>query len=230
MAAPAVVLLSGGLDSATALAVAKRDGFTPYALSILYGQRHSVEIDCARRVAASAGAADHIFAEVDLRLFGGSALTADVDVPKHNSLCELDDSAIPITYVPARNTIFLSLALAYAETLGANDIYAGMNALDYSGYPDCRPEYIAAYEAMARLATVAGIGGAPLHIHTPLIALTKGQIITLGTELGVDYSLTSSCYDPQPGPTACGQCDSCLLRLKGFADAQLSDPIAYVGR
>lgn len=230
MAAPAVVLLSGGLDSATALAVAKRDGFTPYALSILYGQRHSVEIDCARRVAASAGAADHIFAEVDLRLFGGSALTADVDVPKHNSLCELDDSAIPVTYVPARNTIFLSLALAYAETLGANDIYAGMNALDYSGYPDCRPEYIAAYEAMARLATVAGIGGAPLHIHTPLIALTKGQIITLGTELGVDYSLTSSCYDPQPGPTACGQCDSCLLRLKGFADAQLSDPIAYVGR
>lgn len=230
MAAPAVVLLSGGLDSATALAVAKRDGFTPYALSILYGQRHSVEIDCARRVAASAGAADHIFAEVDLRLFGGSALTADVDVPKHNSLGELDDSAIPVTYVPARNTIFLSLALAYAETLGANDIYAGMNALDYSGYPDCRPEYIAAYEAMARLATVAGIGGAPLHIHTPLIALTKGQIITLGTELGVDYSLTSSCYDPQPGPTACGQCDSCLLRLKGFADAQLSDPIAYVGR
>lgn len=230
MAAPAVVLLSGGLDSATALAVAKRDGFTPYALSILYGQRHSVEIDCARRVAASAGAADHIFAEVDLRLFGGSALTADVDVPKHNSLGELDDSAIPVTYVPARNTIFLSLALAYAETLGANDIYAGMNALDYSGYPDCRPEYIAAYEAMARLATVAGIGGAPLHIHTPLIALTKGQIITLGTELGVDYSLTSSCYDPQPGSTACGQCDSCLLRLKGFADAQLSDPIAYVGR
>lgn len=230
MAAPAVVLLSGGLDSATALAVAKRDGFTPYALSILYGQRHSVEIDCARRVAASAGAADHIFAEVDLRLFGGSALTADVDVPKHNSLGELDDSAIPVTYVPARNTIFLSLALAYAETLGANDIYAGMNALDYSGYPDCRPEYIAAYEAMARLATVAGIGGAPLHIHTPLIALTKGQIITLGTELGVDYSLTSSCYDPQLGPTACGQCDSCLLRLKGFADAQLSDPIAYVGR
>lgn len=230
MAAPAVVLLSGGLDSATALAVAKRDGFTPYALSILYGQRHSVEIDCARRVAASAGAADHIFAEVDLRLFGGSALTADVDVPKHNSLGELDDSAIPVTYVPARNTIFLSLALAYAETLGANDIYAGMNALDYSGYPDCRPEYIAAYEAMARLATVAGIGGAPLHIHTPLIALTKGQIITLGTELGVDYSLTSSCYDPQLEPTACGQCDSCLLRLKGFADAQLSDPIAYVGR
>lgn len=230
MAAPAVVLLSGGLDSATALAVAKRDGFTPYALSILYGQRHSVEIDCARRVAASAGAADHIFAEVDLRLFGGSALTADVDVPKHNSLGELDDSAIPVTYVPARNTIFLSLALAYAETLGANDIYAGMNALDYSGYPDCRPEYIAAYEAMARLATVAGIGGAPLHIHTPLIALTKGQIITLGTELGVDYSLTSSCYDPQPGSTACGQCDNCLLRLKGFADAQLSDPIAYVGR
>ena len=229
MAAPAVVLLSGGLDSATALAVAKRDGFTPYALSILYGQRHSVEIDCARRVAASAEAADHIFAEVDLRLFGGSALTADVDVPKHDSLSDLDGSAIPVTYVPARNTIFLSLALAYAETLGASDIYAGMNALDYSGYPDCRPEYIAAYEAMARLATVAGIGGAPLHIHTPLIELTKGQIITLGTELGVDYSLTSSCYDPHPGPTACGHCDSCLLRLKGFADARLSDPIAYVG-
>lgn len=230
MAAPAVVLLSGGLDSATALAVAKRDGFTPYALSILYGQRHSVEIDCARRVAASAEAADHIFAEVNLRLFGGSALTADVDVPKHNSLGELDHSAIPVTYVPARNTIFLSLALAYAETLGANHIYAGMNALDYSGYPDCRPEYIAAYEAMARLATVAGISGTPPQIHSPLIELTKGEIITLGTELGVDYSLTFSCYDPQPGPTACGHCDSCLLRLKGFAEARLSDPIAYVGR
>lgn len=229
MSAPAVVLLSGGLDSATALAVAKRDGFTPHALSVLYGQRHSVELDCARRVAASGGAAGHVFAEVDLRLFGGSALTADVDVPKHDAVSELDDSAVPVTYVPARNTIFLSLALAYAETLGASDIYAGMNALDYSGYPDCRPEYIAAYEKMARLATVAGISGTPLHIHTPLIDLTKGQIITLGTELGVDYSLTSSCYDPQPGPTACGRCDSCLLRLKGFADARLTDPIAYVG-
>lgn len=229
MSAPAVVLLSGGLDSATALAVAKRDGFTPYALSVLYGQRHSGELDCARRVAASGGAGGHVFAEVDLRLFGGSALTADVDVPKHDAVSELDDSAVPVTYVPARNTIFLSLALAYAETLGASDIYAGMNALDYSGYPDCRPEYIAAYEKMARLATVAGISGTPLHIHTPLIDLTKGQIIALGTELGVDYSLTSSCYDPQPGPTACGRCDSCLLRLKGFADAGLTDPIAYVG-
>ena len=229
MSAPAVVLLSGGLDSATALAVAKRDGFTPYALSVLYGQRHKVEIDCSRHVAASAGTADHIFAEVDLRLFGGSALTADVEVPKHDSVGELDDSAVPVTYVPARNTIFLSLALAYAETVGASDIYAGMNALDYSGYPDCRPEYIAAFETMARLATVAGMSGAPLRIHTPLIELTKGQIITLGTKLGVDYSLTSSCYDPSPGPTACGHCDSCLLRLKGFADAGLTDPIAYVG-
>lgn len=227
MAAPAVVLLSGGLDSATALAVAKRDGFTPYALSILYGQRHSVEIDCARRVAASAEVADHIFAEVDLRLFGGSALTTKVAVPKHNSVGELNSSAIPVTYVPARNTIFLSLALAYAETLGASDIYAGMNALDYSGYPDCRPEYIAAYEAMARLATVAGISGAPLHVHTPLINLTKAQIIALGMELGVDYSQTSSCYDPLAGPKACGHCDSCLLRLKGFAEAGLGDPIAY---
>lgn len=225
----AVVLLSGGLDSATALAVARRDGRIPYALSVLYGQRHSVEIDCARRVAASGGAADHVFAEVDLRLFGGSALTADVDVPKHSSVGELNDSEVPVTYVPARNTIFLSLALAYAETLGASDIYAGMNALDYSGYPDCRPEYIAAYEQMARLATVAGISGKPLNIHTPLIDLTKGQIIALGTELGVDYSLTSSCYDPQPGPIACGHCDSCLLRLKGFEDAGLTDPISYVG-
>lgn len=229
MSAPAVVLLSGGLDSATTLAVARRDGRTPYALSVLYGQRHSVEIDCARRVAVSGGAAGHVFAEVDLRLFGGSALTADVDVPKHDSVGELDDSAVPVTYVPARNTIFLSLALAYAETLGASDIYAGMNALDYSGYPDCRPEYIAAYEKMARLATVAGISGTPLRIHTPLIDLTKGEIITLGTELGVDYSLTSSCYDPRPGPAACGHCDSCLLRLKGFADAGLTDPIVYIG-
>lgn len=227
MSAPAVVLLSGGLDSATALAIAKRDGFTPYALSVTYGQRHIVELDCARRIAESADAAGHIFAEVDLRLFGGSALTADVEVPKHDSVGELDESSVPVTYVPARNTIFLSLALAYAETLGASDIYAGMNALDYSGYPDCRPEYIAAYENMARLATVAGISGTPLHVHTPLIQLTKAQIITLGTELGVDYSLTSSCYDPRPGPVACGHCDSCLLRLKGFADAGLTDPIAY---
>lgn len=230
MSAPAVVLLSGGLDSATALAVAKRDGFTPYALSVLYGQRHSLELDCARKVAAHAGVADHVVAEVNLRLFGGSALTADVDVPKHESLDELDHSAIPVTYVPARNTIFLSLALAYAETLGASDIYVGVNALDYSGYPDCRPEYVAAYEAMARLATVAGISGTPLRIHAPLIELTKSQIINLGTQMGVDYSLTSSCYDPRPGPTACGHCDSCLLRLKGFADAGLTDPIAYLGR
>lgn len=229
MSAPAVVLLSGGLDSATALAVAQRDGFSPHALSVLYGQRHSVEIDCARRVASTAGVAEHIFAEVDLRLFGGSALTAEVDVPKHNSVEDLDNAEVPATYVPARNTIFLSLALAYAETLGANDIYVGVNALDYSGYPDCRPEYIAAYEDMARLATVAGISGAALRIHAPLIQLTKSQIIVLGTELGVDYSLTSSCYDPQPGPMACGHCDSCLLRLRGFADAGLTDPIGYAG-
>lgn len=227
MTGPAIVLLSGGLDSATALAVARRDGFEAQALSFRYGQRHSQELECARRVAQAGGVARHVIADIDLRVFGGSALTDDIDVPKHDSVGELDESAVPVTYVPARNTIFLSFALAFAETVGASDIYIGVNALDYSGYPDCRPEYIRAFEAMGRLATVAGIRGRELHIHTPLIELTKAQIIKLGTGLGVDYGITSSCYDPKPGPVACGHCDSCLLRLKGFAEAGLTDPIQY---
>lgn len=229
MSDPAIVLLSGGLDSATAVAVAKRDGFTPYALSFSYGQRHNVELACAERIAAREDVARHVVADIDLRVFGGSALTDDIDVPKHDSVGQLDESTVPVTYVPARNTIFLSFALAYAETVGASDIYIGVNALDYSGYPDCRPEYIAAFEAMGRLATVAGVNGRHLRIHTPLIELTKAQIIQLGLSLGVDYSLTSSCYDPDPGPVACGRCDSCLLRLKGFADAGEVDPIPYKG-
>ena len=229
MSQPAIVLLSGGLDSATALAIAERDGFTPYALSFAYGQRHSVELDCANRVAQNSDVERHVVADIDLRVFGGSALTADIDVPKHGEVGDLDASEVPVTYVPARNTIFLSFALAYAETVGASDIYIGVNALDYSGYPDCRPEYIAAFEAMGRLATVAGVSGRQLKIHAPLIELTKAEIIELGMSLGVDYSLTSSCYDPAPGPVACGHCDSCLLRLKGFADAGFTDPIAYRG-
>jgi 7-cyano-7-deazaguanine synthase len=224
---PAIVLLSGGLDSATALAVAKRDGFEPYALSFRYGQRHTVELDCAQRISTRENVARHVIADIDLRVFGGSALTADIEVPKHDSVEQLDPDAVPVTYVPARNTIFLSFALAFAETVGASDIYIGVNALDYSGYPDCRPEYIAAFETMGRLATVAGVGGRPLRIHTPLIQLTKAQIIELGLGLGVDYSLTSSCYDPAPGPIACGHCDSCLLRQKGFAEVGQPDPIVY---
>ncbi len=225
----AVVLLSGGLDSATALAIAKHDGFEPYALSFSYGQRHSREVDCAAAVARAFGAADHRLAKIDLRLFGGSALTDDIEVPKR-TLDEIG-AGIPVTYVPARNTIFLSFALAWAEVLGSSDIYIGVNALDYSGYPDCRPEYIAAFEHMANLATKAGVeGGMRLRIHTPLIALTKGQIIRRGLELGVDYSLTSSCYDPSPAGEACGECDSCRLRLKGFAEAGVPDPIRYRNR
>ena len=222
----AVVLLSGGLDSATALAIAKDEGFEPYALSFSYGQRHGRELECATAVARSLGAADHRVAKIDLRLFGGSALTDDIDVPKRG----LDEigTGIPVTYVPARNTIFLSFALAWAEVLGSSDIHIGVNALDYSGYPDCRPEYIAAFERMANLATKAGVEGRMrLTIHTPLIALTKGQIIRRGLELGVDYSLTSSCYDPSPEGEACGGCDSCRLRLKGFAEAGVPDPIRY---
>lgn len=228
MNSPAVVLLSGGLDSATVLAVARRDGFEPYALSFRYGQRHSVELECADRVAQAGNVTRHVVVEIDLRVFGGSALTAaDIDVPKHDSVEDLDESEVPVTYVPARNTIFLSFALAFAETIGAADIYIGVNALDYSGYPDCRPEYIHAFESMGRLATVAGIRGRELCIHTPLIEMTKAQIIELGTSLGVDYGLTSSCYDPAPGPVACGHCDSCLLRQKGFAEAGITDPISY---
>ena len=221
---PAVILLSGGLDSTTVLAIAKSEGFRPYALSFQYGQRHEVELAAARRVADAMGAAGHVVADIDLRAFGGSALTADIDVPHHQSVEDLDEG-IPVTYVPARNTIFLSFALAWAETLGAGDIFIGVNALDYSGYPDCRPEYIAAYESMANLATKAGVEGRHhLRIHTPLIDLTKAQIIQRGVELGVDYGLTHSCYDPDGEGRPCGTCDSCLLRQKGFAEAGMEDP------
>lgn len=223
----AVVLLSGGLDSATVLAMARAEGFASYALSFDYGQRHAVELQAAGRVAAALGAVEHRTARIDLRVFGGSALTTDIAVPKHESAAEIGEG-IPVTYVPARNTIFLSFALAYAEVLGASDIFIGVNTVDYSGYPDCRPEYIAAYEQMARLATKAAVeGAAPLTIHTPLIALTKAQIIRRGVELGVDYSMTTSCYDPAPNGAACGGCDSCLLRRKGFAEAGVADPTIY---
>ena len=221
----AVVLLSGGLDSATVLAIARAGGYETYALSFAYGQRHAWELEAARRVAASLGAAEHRIANVDLRAFGGSALTADIDVPKGRAADEMSHG-IPITYVPARNTIFLSFALAWAEVLGATDIFIGVNALDYSGYPDCRPEFIAAYEQMANLATKAGVEGTQhLKIHTPLIALTKAQIIAKGLELGVDYALTSSCYDPSPRGEPCGACDSCLLREKGFRENGIEDPL-----
>ena len=224
---PAVVLLSGGLDSTTTLAVAQQEGFTPYAITFRYGQRHLVEIEAARRVAARAGVAQHIIVDFDLRMIGGSALTSDLAVPKGRPL-EAMGQGIPVTYVPARNTIFLSFALAWAEVLGAGDIFLGVNALDYSGYPDCRPEYIAAYERMANLATRAGVEGQQrLTIHTPLIQLTKAQIIQRGLALGVDYGLTITCYDPSPDGLACGQCDACLLRLKGFAEAGVADPVAY---
>lgn len=224
----AVVLLSGGLDSATTLAIARQDGFAVYAMSFAYGQRHVFELDCARRIAQAAGAAAHHIVQIDLRAFGGSALTADIDVPKGRNLDQMGGD-IPITYVPARNTIFLSFALAWAETLESSDIYLGVNALDYSGYPDCRPEYIEAYERMANLATRAGVEGRQrLNIHTPLIHLTKGQIIRRGLELGVDYSTTSTCYDPATDGKACGQCDACLLRLNGFAENGIPDPAPYV--
>lgn len=227
MTKKAVVLLSGGLDSTTVLAIAKDQGYEPYALSFRYGQRHEIELEAARRVAEAAGVARHVLCDIDLRVFGGSALTADVDVPKHGSADDLTDDGVPITYVPARNTVFLSFALAYAETIEATDIFIGVSALDYSGYPDCRPEYIAAYEQMANLATRAGIEGNKLKIHTPLINLTKGQTVEIGQRLGVDYSLTSSCYDPDTDGHPCGHCDSCLLRLKGFAEAGSEDPLVY---
>jgi len=225
---PAVVLLSGGLDSATALAVARAEGFDAHALSFRYGQRHAVELDAARRVAERAAVAKHLVIDIDLRQFGGSALTDDIAVPKDRAIDAMP-AEIPVTYVPARNTIFLSYALAWAEVLGAGDIFLGVNALDYSGYPDCRPEYIAAFEAMARLATRAGVEGRPLRIHTPLIALTKREIIARGLALGVDYSLTRSCYDPGPAGEGCGRCDSCLLRLRGFAENGIADPAPYLG-
>jgi 7-cyano-7-deazaguanine synthase len=225
----AVVLLSGGLDSATVLAIARSEGFEAHALSFSYGQRHSWELEAARRVAGSLGASDHRIATIDLRAFGGSALTDDIEVPKGRAMDEMAHG-IPITYVPARNTIFLSFALAWAEVLGSSDIFIGVNALDYSGYPDCRPEFIEAFEKMANLATKAGVEGRQrLKIHTPLIALTKAEIIQRGMELGVDYSLTSSCYDPAADGTPCGQCDSCLLRQKGFRENGIEDPLRYRG-
>jgi 7-cyano-7-deazaguanine synthase len=220
----AVCLLSGGLDSATCLAVARREGFSCYTLAFDYGQRHLIELNSAERVARSLGAVEHVVVPINLRRFGHSALTADIAVPKGRAEAEMARE-IPITYVPARNTVFLSIALAWAEVLESSDIFIGVNALDYSGYPDCRPQYIEAFEQMANLATKAGVEGRTrVHIHTPLIALTKAGIISLGQSLGVDYSITHSCYDPDPGGRPCGACDSCLLRAKGFAEIGLPDP------
>ncbi|MHC4990149.1 MAG: 7-cyano-7-deazaguanine synthase QueC [Planctomycetota bacterium] len=219
----AVVLVSGGLDSATTLAVARRDGLACYAMSLDYGQRHRVELDAARRVADALGAERHIIVEIDLRAFGGSALTADIDVPKDRRSDQLSHG-IPITYVPARNTIFLSFALGWAEVLGARDIFIGVNAVDYSGYPDCRPGFIQAFEHMANLATKMGVEGQRITVRAPLIELTKAQIIRRGLALGVDYGLTISCYDPDPGGAACGRCDSCQLRAAGFEEAGAPDP------
>jgi len=227
MSRPAVVLLSGGMDSATAAAVARRDGFTVHALTARYGQRHAAELEAARRVAAALGVASHVVVDVDLRAIGGSALTADVAVPVHRSLDEIGTS-VPVTYVPARNTVLLALALGYAETLGAFDLVIGANALDYSGYPDCRPAYLEAFERLANLATKAAVEGrGTFRVHAPLLALTKAQIIALGRELGVDYALTSTCYQPDAAGRACGACDACLLRLKGFRELGLTDPAAY---
>jgi len=224
----AVCLLSGGLDSSTTLALARRDGFECYALSFDYGQRHRVELEAAARVAKSLGTAQHLVVRIDLRVFGGSALTSDIDVPKGRAPAEMT-ADIPVTYVPARNTVFLSFALAWAEVLGASDIFIGVNALDYSGYPDCRPEYIEAYERMANLATKAGVEGRThVKIHTPLIRLSKAEIVKLGTELGIDFSLTHSCYDPDARGRPCGQCDSCLLRRKGFEAAGIIDPVGLL--
>ncbi|ADI83333.1 7-cyano-7-deazaguanine synthase QueC [Geobacter sulfurreducens] len=224
MTRKAVVLYSGGLDSTTCLAIARAEGFEPHAMSFSYGQRHSVELELAKRNARPAGAVEHMVVEFDLRKVGGSALTADIAVPKEG----VGDD-IPVTYVPARNTIFLSFALGWAEVLGAFDIFIGVNALDYSGYPDCRPEYISAFETMANLATRLGVEGTGrFRIHAPLMRLTKAEIIRKGLALGVDYGLTHSCYDPSPAGVACGLCDSCRLRLKGFAEVGVADPVPYV--
>lgn len=223
----AVCLLSGGLDSSTCLLYARREGYTCYALSFDYGQRHRAELEAARRVAAEYGAVEHRTVKVDLAGFGGSALTADIEVPKHRATAEMSQG-IPITYVPARNTVFLSLALAWSEVLGAADLFIGVNALDYSGYPDCRPEYIQAFEHMANLATKAGVEGTlRTRIHTPLLQLTKSGIVKLASELGLDFRLTSSCYDPEEAGRPCGACDSCLLRKKGFLEAGMTDPLEY---
>lgn len=223
---PAVVLLSGGLDSTTVLAIARRDGYDINALSFSYGQRHDREVDAARGIARIYGVVRHEIATIDLRVFGGSALTSDIDVPKGRDV--KDSTDVPVTYVPARNTIFLSYALAFAEVTAARDIFIGVNALDYSGYPDCRPEYIRAFERMANLATRAGTEGDTISIRTPLMEMTKAQIITLGTSLGVDYSKTTSCYDPSDAGEACGECDACQLRLAGFDEAGIRDPVAYM--
>lgn len=223
----AVVLLSGGLDSATTLAIARAENFETFALSFRYGQRHAREIEASKQVAHSLGVKEHRIAEIDLCVFGGSALTSDLDVPKNRAPSEMSDK-IPLTYVPARNTIFLSYALAWAEVLEAADIFIGVNAVDYSGYPDCRPEFIHAFETLANLATRAGVEGARFQIHTPLIGLTKSEIIRRALSLGVDFSLTHSCYDPAPDGRACGECDSCQLRRQGFREAGLEDPIGYV--
>lgn len=223
---PAVVLLSGGLDSTTTLAMAKRDGFDVHAISFRYGQRHAHEIAAAQRIARLFGVRKHVVVDIDLRQFGGSALTSEMAVPKHERVEEIGD-AIPVTYVPARNTVFLSFALAWAESLSASDIFIGVNALDYSGYPDCRPDFIAAFERLANLATKAGVERGAIKIHAPLIHLTKAEIIRRGLDLGVDYGLTTSCYDPDESHAACGHCDSCLLRLKGFAENGVRDPAKY---
>lgn len=222
----AVVLLSGGLDSATTLAICNREGFEPFALSFDYGQRHNIEVAAAKRVAAALGAREHRVAQIDLRIFGGSALTDEIPVPKNSS----DKTGIPVTYVPARNTIFLSYALAWCEVLGARDIFLGVNAVDYSGYPDCRPAFIAAFENLAGLATRAGVEGTRFRIHAPLLSMSKAQIIQKGIELGVDFSQTHSCYDPAPDLRACGKCDSCRIRLEGFREAGQMDPIPYAKR
>jgi 7-cyano-7-deazaguanine synthase len=225
----AVVLLSGGLDSTTTLATTIAEGYETYALSFEYGQRHKIELDAARRIARVLGAKEHRVAKIDMRIIGGSALTDDVDVPKKRSATEIGHG-IPVTYVPARNTIFLSYALALAETVGARDIFIGANAIDCSGYPDCRPEFIAAFETLANLATKAGVEGARFRIHAPLIKFSKAEIIRKALELDVDLALTHSCYDPSPDGVACGECDSCLLRLKGFREAGLEDPIRYANK
>ncbi len=222
----AVILLSGGVDSTTTLAIAREQGYESHALTLAYGQRHAGEIEAARRVALGLGVTRHVVTTIDLRAFGGSALTADIAVPKDRSATEIGEG-IPVTYVPARNTIFLAFALAWAETLDARDIFIGVNALDYSGYPDCRPAFIAAFERMANLATRAGVDGEGFRVHTPLIDLSKAEIIRRGLALGVDYAWTTSCYDPHPDGAACGHCDACALRLKGFAEANVADPIRY---
>jgi 7-cyano-7-deazaguanine synthase len=227
MPSPAIVLLSGGLDSTTTLAYALDRGYDARAMTFRYGQRHAHEVEAARQVARRLGVREHVVVDIDLRPFGGSALTSDLPVPKDRAADEMRSGGIPITYVPARNTIFLSFALAWAEVLEARDIFIGVNALDYSGYPDCRPEYIAAFERMANLATRGGVEGNAIAIHVPLIDLTKGQIIELGRTLGVDYALTTSCYDPAADGRACGRCDACLIRRKGFAEAGVSDPVSY---